>query len=178
MKKLFLILLCSLSLFTFSQKFGYVDSEKILESIPDYKKAQQEIDKLSIQYQKEIEEEYAVLDSLYQSFRKEEILLTDDMKRKRQNAIMEKEKEIKAYQKKIFGFEGLIFLKRQELIAPIQEKVFEEVKKIAETHKLQFVFDKAGDLVMLYVNPTHDYTDLVLEELGLGDPTDTIDNNK
>ena len=160
----------------YSQKFGYVDSEKILEAIPDYKKAQQEIDKLSMQYQQEIESQYSNLDSLYQAFRREEIYLTDEMKRKRQENIVKKEQEIKEYQKKIFGFEGQIFLKRQELIAPIQERVFEEVKKIAQTHKLQFVFDKSGDLVMLYVDPTHDYTDLVLEELGLGDPTDTIDN--
>ena len=176
MKKLFILIFACIAGGTFAQKFGYVDSEKILEAIPDYKKAQQEIDKLSIQYQKEIEGQYSELDSLYQEFRRDEILLTDEMKRKRRTGIENKEKEIKAYQKKIFGYEGIVFLKRQELIAPIQEKVFEQVKKIAQTHKLQFVFDKSGDLVMLYVDPTHDYTDLVLEELGLGDPKDVIDN--
>ncbi len=176
MKKLFILLFIVSTTCLFAQKFGYVDTEKILEKIPDYKKAQKEIDKLSVQYQKEIDAQYMELDSLFQAFRKEEILLTDEMKRKRRDAITSKEKEIKEYQKKIFGYEGIIFIKRQELIAPIQEKVFEQVKKIAQTHKLQFVFDKSGDLVMLYVNPTHDYTDLVLEELGLGDPKDTIDN--
>lgn len=161
-----------------AQKFGYVDSEYILKKVPAYLTAQKEIDKISVQYQQEIEVMYKSLDSLFNAFRKEEVLLTEEMKRKRQDAIMLKEKEVKEYQKKIFGFEGLIFLKRQELIKPIQDQVFSAVKKVANTHHLQIVFDKASDLVMIYTNPTHDYTDYVLEELGLGDKTDTVDNKR
>lgn len=179
MKKIFLLLAIALTTLQVSaQKFGYVDSEYILKKIPEYKDAQKEIDKTSVQYQQEIEGMYGTLDSLFNSFRKEEVLLTEEMKRKRQDQIMTKEKEIKEFQKKIFGFEGLIFLKRQELIKPVQDKVFSAVKKVASHHHLQVVFDKSSDLVMIYTNPTHDYTDYVLEELGLGDKTDIIDNKR
>ena len=98
------------------------------------------------------------------------------MKEKRLEEIEVEEKKIKEYQKKIFGFEGLIFLKRQELIEPIQDKVYEVVKKVAKAHKLQIIFDKAGDLTMIYASPVHDYTDYVLESLNLGDKLDTVDN--
>lgn len=178
MKKIIIILLSFWALQVSAQKFGYVDTEYVLKKVPEYTEAQKEIDKISVQYQKEIEGKYASLDSMFNAFRKEEILLTEEMKQKRQDQIMQKEKEIKEYQKKIFGFEGLVFLKRQELIKPVQDKVFAAVKKVAQGHNLQVVFDKASDLVMIYTNPTHDYTDYVLEELGLGDKTDTIDNKR
>ncbi len=163
---------------TFAQKIGYVDSEFILTQVPEYKQAQQEIDQLSIDYQKQIEKKYKSLDSLFNAFRKEEILLTDEMKRKRQDDIMIKEQEIKEFQKKIFGYEGLIFFKRQELIEPIQEKVYTAVKKVSQREKIQIMFDKSSDLIMIYTNPVHDYTDYVLEELKLGDKKDTIDNKR
>ena len=178
MKKVFVILLSLWALQVSAQKFGYVDTEYVLKKLPEYNEAQKEIDKISVQYQKDIEAKYASLDSMFNAFRKEEILLTEEMKQKRQDQIMMKEKEIKEYQKKIFGFEGLVFLKRQELIKPVQDKVFAAVKKVAQGHNLQVVFDKASDLVMIYTNPTHDYTDYVLEELGIGDKTDTIDNER
>lgn len=178
MKKVFIILLSLWALQVSAQKFGYVDTEYVLKKLPEYNEAQKEIDKISVQYQKDIEAKYASLDSMFNAFRKEEILLTEEMKQKRQDQIMMKEKEIKEYQKKIFGFEGLVFLKRQELIKPVQDKVFAAVKKVAQGHNLQVVFDKASDLVMIYTNPTHDYTDYVLEELGIGDKTDTIDNER
>ena len=178
MKKVFVILLSLWALQVSAQKFGYVDTEYVLKKLPEYNEAQKEIDKISVQYQKDIEAKYASLDSMFNAFRKEEILLTEEMKQKRQDQIIMKEKEINEYQKKIFGFEGLVFLKRQELIKPVQDKVFAAVKKVAQGHNLQVVFDKASDLVMIYTNPTHDYTDYVLEELGIGDKTDTIDNER
>lgn len=178
MKRLLIFFSVFFALQVNAQKFGYVDSEYILKKLPEYLEAQQNIDKESVKFQQEIEEMYGSLDSLFNSFRKEEVLLTEEMKRKRQDEIMAKEKEIKEYQKKIFGFEGVIFLKRQTLIEPIQNSVFTAVKKVASKHHLQIIFDKSSDLVMIYTNPTHDYTDYVLEELGLGDKTDTIDNKR
>lgn len=152
---------------SFAQKFGFVDSELLLNKMPEYKEAQKEIDEISIAYQKEIEGMYHELDSMFQVYRKEEILLTEEMKIKRQDAIAKKEKDIKDYQRKIFGYEGMIFLKRQELITPIQEKIQGAIKVVAQQQKLQVVFDKSGDLTLLYTTETHDYTDYVLEELGL-----------
>jgi outer membrane protein len=107
---------------------------------------------------------------MYKSYQAEEVLLTEEMKKKRQDEIVEKEKEVKEYQKKIFGFEGTVFKKRQELIKPVQDEVYDAIEKVAKKRQLQIIFDKSSDLVMLYTNPVHDYTEYVLEELGLASP--------
>jgi outer membrane protein len=96
------------------------------------------------------------------------------MRLERQTEIKKREIELKEYQKKIFGFEGLYFLKKKELIKPLQDKVWDAVEKIAKANRLAIVFDKAAELTMIYTDPRHDYTDFVLEELGLGDPNDKI----
>ena len=166
----FVILLLLFSKASFAQKFGYVDSEFILNKMPAYTTAQKEIDKLSANWQKDIEGMYQNIDKMYKAYQAEEVLLTDEMKKKRQNEIVEKEKEVKEYQKKIFGFEGSVFKKRQELIKPVQDDVYDAIEKVAKKRQLQIVFDKSSELVMLYTNPVHDYTEYVLEELGLASP--------
>ena len=180
MKKFFIFstVFFFLSLVSNAQKFGVVDTEEVLNKLDDYQKVQKEIDKIAIEEQVKIEKLFSQLDSLNHSYQRDEILMTEEMKVKRTTEINAKHKSIKAYQRKIFGFEGLIFLKRQELIKPVQIKVFDAVKKVAKKHKLQFVFDKAADLTLIYSSPVHDYTDYVLEELDEGDPTDTIDNKR
>lgn len=175
-RTIFILAFLLLTVSGYSQKFGYVDAELILKKLPEYAEAQKEIDNLAIDYQKSIEKKRVTLDSLYQVFHREEILLTEEMKRKKLTLLTKKEAEIREQQRKIFGFDGLIFLKRQELIEPIQDKVFEAVKKVSKKYKLQFVFDKSSDLSIIYASPTHDYTDFVLEELEIGDKKDTIDN--
>lgn len=178
MKKLYFLLAFAFSLtsFTFGQKFGYIDSEGILEKMPEYKEAQKEIDKISIQYQKEIEKMRITLDSTIRVFEEERILLTEEMVQKRLKAIRDEDSKIREKQTKIFGFEGLIFLKRQELIKPVQDKIFAAVKAVCKQHKVQVMFDKSGDLTMIYASPTHDYSDYVLEELGLGENEDETGN--
>lgn len=177
MKKYYYILaFMLLSLGAQAQKFGYVDTEFILSKMPEFKDAQKEIDKLSIKYQKEIEGKLFSLDSLKAVYRAEEILYTEEMKRKMKEKIAQKDSELREFQNSIFGFEGRIFLKRQELIKPIQDKVFTSIEKVAKKNRLQLIFDKAGELTILYAEATHDYTDFVLEDLGLGDKADTIDN--
>ncbi|RDC66277.1 OmpH family outer membrane protein [Adhaeribacter pallidiroseus] len=166
----FVILLLLLTNVSFAQKFGYVDSEFILSKVPAYNTAQKEIDKLSANWQKDIEGMYQNIDKMYKSYQAEEVLLTEEMKKKRQDEIVEKEKEVKEYQKKIFGFEGSVFKKRQELIKPVQDEVYDAIEKVAKKRQLQIVFDKSSELVMLYTNPVHDYTEYVLEELGLASP--------
>ena len=104
---------------------------------------------------------------MYRTYQAEEVLLTEPMKKKRQDEILKKEQDIKAYQNKIFGFEGQLFKKRQELTKPVQDQVFEAVEKVAKKKQLAIIFDKSGDLTTLYTNPVHDYTEFVLEELGL-----------
>jgi outer membrane protein len=160
--------------FANAQKFGYIDSDFILSKMPEYAKAQSEIDQLSAAWQKEIEDMQRKVESLYATFAAEQVLLTEEMKKERQDEIRKRENELKDYQKKVFGFEGLFFLKKQELIKPLQDKVFDAVEKVAKANRLAIIFDKAGELVMIYTDPRHDYTDFVLEELGLGDPNDKI----
>jgi outer membrane protein len=178
MKKLLIITVCLFG-FTWAnaQKFGYVDSEYIMSKIPDYGKAQKEIDDLSAKWQKEIDEKYKEIDKLYKQYQSEEVLLTEAMKKQRQDTIIAREKRVKDYQKKIFGFEGLMFLKKQELVKPIQDKVFEAIEKVAKKKGLQMIFDKSGDLVVVYSDGKHDYSDYVLEELGIVEKVQTnLDN--
>ena len=160
--------------FALGQKFGYIDTEFILSKMPEYQKAQSEIDQLSASWQKEIEEMQKKADGLYTAFQAEQVLLTEEMKQERLAEIKKKETELKDYQKKVFGFGGLFFLKKQELIKPLQDKVFDAVEKVSKANHLAIIFDKSGELVMIYTDPRHDYTDFVLEELGLGDPNDKI----
>jgi outer membrane protein len=158
-----------------AQKFGYVNTNFILNKMPEYTEAKAEIDKLSQAWQEEIQVMQQEVLAMYNSLQVEEVLLTPEMKEERQNEIKKKEDALKSYQNKIFGFEGLFFLKKKELIKPVQDLVFEAVEKVAREHKLQIVFDKSGELVMIYTDPIHDYTDYVLDELGLGDPNDVIE---
>jgi outer membrane protein len=160
--------------FAEAQKFGYIDTNFILSKMPEYAKAQSEIDQLSTGWQKEVEDMSRNVETLYSSLKAEEVLLTDEMKGERLDVIHKKEAELKEYQRKVFGFGGLFFLKKQELIKPLQDKVFEAVEKVAKQNRLAIIFDKSGELVMIYTDPRHDYTDFVLEELGLGDPNDKI----
>ncbi|MEQ9425450.1 MAG: OmpH family outer membrane protein [Cyclobacteriaceae bacterium] len=176
MKKLFGILFvyCLLLNNSFAQKFGYVDTDYILNQMPDYSAAQSEIDKLSKGWEDEIKKMYKDLQALEAELQAEEVLLTKEMKDERRAELNSKWEEVKEYQKQVFGFEGLFFLKKKELIKPIQDEVFDAVERVAKNHRLQIVFDKSGDLVMIYTDPIHDYTDYVLEELGLGDENDVI----
>jgi outer membrane protein len=160
--------------FAEAQKFGYIDANFILSKMPEYLKAQSEIEQLSTGWQKEIEDLQRGVEIAYVSLKAEEVLLTEEMKAERMALINKKEGELKEYQRKVFGFGGLFFLKKQELIKPLQDKVWDAVEKVAKQNRLAIIFDKSGELVMIYTDPRHDYTDFVLEELGLGDPNDKI----
>lgn len=166
----------------FAQKFAYVDTEYILGQIPEYKSAQSELDKISVQWQKEIEAKYAEIDKMYKAYQAEQILLTEDMKKKREGDIIAKEKEAKDLQKQRFGVDGELFKKRQELVKPIQDKVYAAVKAIAEKGTYSAIFDKSSDLTMLYVSSKLDKSDAVLEHMGVktdgGGATKTGSGNK
>ena len=168
MKKLILTLsiVLATSVASFAQKFAYVDTEYILGQIPEYKSAQAELDKISIQWQKEVEAKYAEIDKMYKAYQAEQILLTDDMKKKREADIIAKEKEAKDLQKQRFGVDGDLFKKRQELVKPIQDKVYNAVKEIAEKQTFAVIFDKSSELTMLYANPKYDKSEDVLESMG------------
>lgn len=168
MKKFFAVLgLSILTLGSFAQKIGYVDTEYILNNIPEYKSKQSQLDEISVGWQKEIEAKYAEIDKMYKAFQAEQVLLTEDMRRKREDDIVKKEKEAKDLQKQRFGYEGDLYKKRQELVKPIQDKVFNAIKDIANAKSYAIIFDKANSLTMLYTNTKYDISNEVLESLGI-----------
>jgi len=158
------ILIVSLN-FSFSQKICHVDTEYILGKIPAYVDAQKEIDELSVEWQAEIETLYKEVDSLYRVYQKEEVLLTEDMKIKRQDQIIAKEAAAKKLQQKYFGTEGEMYEKRQELVKPIQDNVYNALVEIAEAGGFDYIFDiKTGEI--LYANDSKDESDAVVKKLG------------
>jgi len=151
---------------SFAQKFAYVDSDFILENIPEYADAKTEIDELSIQWQSDIEAKFSEIDQLYKNFKAEAVLLPDDIKNKREEEIIAKEKIAKDLQKQRFGKDGDLFKRRQELIKPIQEKIYNAIESIASTDNYAVIFDKAGSVSMMYSNPRYDISEEVLDKLG------------
>lgn len=162
--------------FVNAQRFGYIDTEYILKKMPEYAKAEGEIAQLSQAWENEAKEMAKGVEGMYSLLQAEQVLLTDEMKGERVVAIRKKETELKEYQKKVFGVEGLYFLKKQELIKPVLDKIWDAADKVAKQNNLAILFDKAGQLVMIYTDPRYDYTEFVLEALGLGDPNDTVKN--
>tara|TARA_R110001592_G_scaffold32788_2_gene114495 strand:+ start:7330 stop:7875 length:546 start_codon:yes stop_codon:yes gene_type:complete len=149
-----------------AQRFAYVDTEYILSNIPEYKEAQEELDKLSIEWQKQLERRYSEIDKMYKNYQAEQILLTEDMKIKREEEIIKKEKEAKEYQKLKFGVEGELFQKRQELVKPVQDKVYQAVQDVANISSLDIVFDKSSGLTVLFSNAKYNKSDAVLKKMG------------
>ena len=168
MKKLIVLgFVLILSITGMAQKFAYVDTEYILSNIPAYKEAQEQLNKLTVQWQKEIETEYGDIDKLYKQFQVDKLLLSEEMKNKREQEIMQKEKDTKQLQKKRFGPDGDRFKKEQELIKPIQDEVFNAVKEIASSGDFGIIFDAASSsLTMLYTNSKYDISDDILKKMG------------
>lgn len=169
MKKiLFVLFLLAGSSQVFAQKFGYIDIEYIINKMPDYKTANESMNQYADKWVKDIKLKYNDLDKLKEKFQQEEILLTADMKRERLAEIQRKEEEVKELNNNVFGMNGLIFQKKKEIIKPIMDEIYKSCEKIARQKKLMFIFDKASDMNMIYADPRHDYTDYIIEDLGIG----------
>ncbi|MBK9329985.1 MAG: OmpH family outer membrane protein [Sphingobacteriales bacterium] len=152
----------------YAQRFAYVDTKYILEKLPDYKTAQQKLDDQAAAWQKEIDQKNETLKKMYTKYQAEEFLLTADLKKQREEEIVKAEDELKDLQKNRFGFNGDLFKKRQELVQPIQDKVFDAVQKLAQSRSYDFIFDKASaNTGMLYTNPQYDVSEEVLKKLGM-----------
>jgi outer membrane protein len=149
-----------------AQKFAYVDTGYILENVPEYNSAQTRIDALTVEYQKEIEDKFAEIERLYRAFQNEVMLLPEEMKRKREEEIVAKEKEVKDLQQKRFGQSGDLFKKREELIKPIQEKIYTALEEVASAGNYAIIFDKAGSVSMLFTDPRFDISEEVLAKMG------------
>jgi outer membrane protein len=149
-----------------AQKYAFVDSEYIRKNIPAFTTAQEQLDKLSKQWEKEVADGYAVVEQMYKSYQNEAPLLSQDMKTKREEDIINKEKEMKDLQNKYFGVEGELFKKRQELVKPIQDEILKAIKDIAVEGSYAVIFDSSTGGNILFANPKFDISDQVLEKLG------------
>ncbi|MFO7977023.1 MAG: OmpH family outer membrane protein [Bacteroidales bacterium] len=149
-----------------AQRFAFVDSEYIMENIPEVQAAEMEIEQLSIEWQQEIEERFAEIDRLYREYQAEAPLLPEEMRQQREELIIEREKEAKDLQMQRFGREGDLFQKRQELIQPIQDRIHTTVEEIATRGNYAIIFDKAGGVSMLFTDMRYDLSDDVLQQMG------------
>jgi outer membrane protein len=168
MKKI--IIICSLLVMAFlpgfGQKYAFVDTDYILHNIPEYTDAQALLDDLSAEWQKEIETKFQEIDKLYRDYQAESILLPEDLKKQRENEIVQKEKDAKDLQKKRFGKDGDLFKKRIELVQPIQEKLYNAIQDMAVTRNYAFIFDKASGAALLFADAKYDLSDDVLDQIG------------
>jgi outer membrane protein len=168
MKKIVIIalLLVLSSLGGYAQRFAYVDSDYILKHIPEYNSAQKQLDALSEQWQKEIDIKFATIEDMFKAYQADQVLLTGEMRKKREDEIVQKEQEAKEYQRLKFGFEGELFQVRSKLIKPIQDRVSKAIQAIADAQQLDMVFDKNSEITLLYANPRLDKSNDVITKLG------------
>lgn len=149
-----------------NQKIAYIDTEYILQNIPEYSDAQEEINQMSASWAKELKKLQNKIDQMVREYQTESVLLSDDMKTKKETAIAEKEQELADLQMQYFGPEGELFSKKVELIQPIQEKVYNAIQQVAQVKNYAFVLDKAAGNTILYCNEKFDISDDVLDEIG------------
>ncbi|TAH01831.1 MAG: OmpH family outer membrane protein [Sphingobacteriales bacterium] len=168
MKKYILALLITTSfgLAASAQRLAYVDSEFILKSIPDYKSAQKQLDNQSNVWQKEIDAKFQEVEKLYKAYQADQVLLSEEMRKRRENEIIDKEKAAKDYQKLKFGYEGDLFKERVKLIKPIQDRVAATIKEYAEAEDLDMIFDKSAGVTLLFGRNTYDKSNDIITKLG------------
>ena len=165
MKKLFLII-CFISVGAQAQNIAYVDSRYILENIPEFTSAQDELNNLSTDWQEEIDLLKTDVEKLYRTYQAEKYLLPEEKKREREELIIQKEKEVKSLTKKRFGPDGDLYKKQQELIQPIQDLIYTAISEFAEEAKYDIIFDKSSELIMLFSNSELNKSQQILEKLG------------
>jgi outer membrane protein len=167
MKKTILLLLLFITAApTWAQKFAYVNTELILESLPDYADAQKQLDDMSKKWQESIEFKYKEIEKMYQIYKAEQILLTEELRREREKEILDKEEEVKNYQKEKFGVNGELFKMRQKLIQPLQEQIYLALEDLSKRSGFNLIFDISGNSNVLYYDARFDKTDDVIRKLG------------
>jgi outer membrane protein len=168
MKRLFfaIITMASLVLPASAQKFALVDMEYILNHIPAYERAGEQLNQVSRKWQAEVEVLQEEAQTMYKKYQAESVFLSDEQKTKSEEAIIAKEKEASDLKKKYFGSEGELFKKRQSLMAPIQEEIYNAVKDICESKGYQLVIDRASGASIIYASPKIDISDEILLKLG------------
>ena len=165
-----LLVICSIFVFAIgaiAQRYAIVDTKYILDKMPDYKEAQKKLDEFSVQWQKDIDAKQAELDKMYKNFEAEQVLLSDELRKKREDELFVREKELRDLQRQRFGFEGDLFKRRQDLVKPIQDKVYNAIQKIAVNRQYDFILDKSEGITIIFADPKLDRSEDVLRELGV-----------
>ncbi len=167
-KTLFLSLaFLGLALATQAQRYAIIDTKYILNKIPEYRDADKKLQQIGEQWQKEIDDKQAQLDKMYKNYEAEQFMLTDELKKKREDELFVKEKDVRDLQKRRFGYEGDLFKERQKLVKPVQDKVYNAVQKIAVARSYDFILDKSEGITVIFADPKLDKSDDVLKELGI-----------
>jgi outer membrane protein len=151
----------------FAQKYAIIDTRYILDKMPEYKQAQKQLDDVAADWQKEIDAKQETLNRMYKDYDAEQVMLTDDLRKKREDQLFNLEKELRDLQRKRFGYEGDLFKKRQELVKPIQDKVYNSVQKMAVSRGYDFVLDKSEGITIIFADPKLDKSEDVLKDLGV-----------
>jgi outer membrane protein len=169
MKKIITVAICLafISLTAHAQRYAVIDSKFILEKIPEYKDAQKKLDQFSDLWQQEIDQKQAAMDKMVKDFEAEQVMLPENLKKKREDEIFNKEKELRDLQRKRYGFEGDLFKKRQELIKPIQDKVYNAVQKLAVEKQYDFILDKSEGITVIFADPKLDKSEEILRSMGV-----------
>ena len=169
MKKLLIFTTCLFLVATVShaQRYAVIDSKYILDKLPEYKEAQKTLDQFSEQWQQEIDQKQALMDKMFKDYDAERVMLTEVLQKKREDELYNKEKELRDLQKKRFGFEGDLFKKRQELIKPIQDRVYNAVQKLAVDKQYDFILDKSEGITVIFADPKLDKSADVIRNLGV-----------
>ena len=168
-KTIFLLLItacCSFSAIA-QQRYAIIDTKYILNKIPEYKDADKRLQLIGEQWQKEIDDKQVQLDKMYKNYEAEQFMLTDELKKKREDELFVKEKDIRDLQKRRFGYEGDLFKERQKLVKPVQDKVYNAVQKIAIARSYDFILDKSEGITVIFADPKLDKSEEVLKELGI-----------
>jgi len=155
------------ALFGAAQKYAVVDTRYILDKMPEYRNAQQQLDVMAATWQQQIDSMQTALDRLYREFDAEQVMLTAELKKRKEDQLFNKEKELRDLQSKRFGFEGDLFRKRQELVKPVQDKVYNAIQKLAASRGYDFVLDKSEGITIIFADPKLDKSEEVLKELGI-----------
>ncbi|QBQ40718.1 OmpH family outer membrane protein [Sphingobacterium psychroaquaticum] len=168
MKKIIFVIAFVASSITaaFAQRMAYVDSEYILKHIPEYVSAQKHLDDLATNWQEEVDKQYGEIEKLYKAYQNDQVLLNDDMRRRREDEIVNKEKQVKDFQRQKFGYEGDLYKERIRLVKPIQDRVAKAIQDIANNQGLDIVLDKGSEVTFLFANPKLDKSNDIITKLG------------
>ncbi len=168
MKKIIILLGLVFASWSISaQRVAVVDSKSILEKLPEYTEAQQKLDQFSAQWEQEIKVAFEKVEKMYKAYQAESSMLDDNMKKQREDEIMNREREAKALQKKYFGYEGELYTKRESLMRPIQDKVYSAVQDVASKESYDIILDKSAGVTVFYNNPRFDISSKVMASLGV-----------